>query len=314
MSSRPQDDSLIEISDLGLARDELCVSAVDAGNSCDALEQGRILLVRDPTFFKPYTGWEVLRRLPEGALKGKNVAYDSRTGKLSGIRAGTDHEPIRVGMREYCAAATRLCEALLTPYAKRWRIDLTSFRPLEEKSRELPHRERNDLLHIDSFPSRPTNGARILRCFTNINPVHARVWITSEAINTLPVQLFSSAGLNDVAAKAKSTKSWYKRVFAPFARLGRTSFPQRSPYDRFMLSLHDHMKSNPPCYPKAQIHRHEFAPGATWLLFTDGIPHAVIEGQFALEQTFIVPRSALVRPEHAPVAFLERLAGTRLTV
>jgi hypothetical protein len=43
------------------------------------------------------------------------------------------------------------------------------------------------------------------------------------------------------------------------------------------------------------------------------VSHAVLEGQYALEQTFIISRAAMVRPELAPVAILERLAGYPLT-
>jgi 3-deoxy-D-manno-oct-2-ulosonic acid (Kdo) hydroxylase len=59
--------------------------------------------------------------------------------------------------------------------------------------------------------------------------------------------------------------------------------------------------------------RWEFPPCSTWIVFTDCVSHAVLEGQYALEQTFIVSRKAMVRPEKCPVAILERLAGHELT-
>ena len=42
------------------------------------------------------------------------------------------------------------------------------------------------------------------------------------------------------------------------------------------------------------------------------VSHAVLSGRYALEQTFIVARDSLALPEKAPIAILERLAGTRL--
>jgi hypothetical protein len=45
------------------------------------------------------------------------------------------------------------------------------------------------------------------------------------------------------------------------------------------------------------------------MVFTDGVPHAVMSGQFALEQTFIVPPGALVSPEASPVRVLEAIKG-----
>jgi hypothetical protein len=42
------------------------------------------------------------------------------------------------------------------------------------------------------------------------------------------------------------------------------------------------------------------------------VSHAVLSGQFALEQTFTVSKHALVLPEKAPVRVLERIAGCPL--
>jgi hypothetical protein len=44
------------------------------------------------------------------------------------------------------------------------------------------------------------------------------------------------------------------------------------------------------------------------------VSHAVLEGQYALEQTFLVSRAAMVEPEKSPVSILERLAGFPLTM
>jgi hypothetical protein len=45
------------------------------------------------------------------------------------------------------------------------------------------------------------------------------------------------------------------------------------------------------------------------MVYTDGVPHAVMSGQFALEQTFIVSPAALVSPDVAPVHVLEAATG-----
>ena len=42
-------------------------------------------------------------------------------------------------------------------------------------------------------------------------------------------------------------------------------------------------------------------------MFTDVVPHAVLGGRLALEQTVIVSRESLANPQHAPSAILERL-------
>jgi hypothetical protein len=47
-------------------------------------------------------------------------------------------------------------------------------------------------------------------------------------------------------------------------------------------------------------------------VFTDGVPHAALSGQFALEQTFIIPPDALVTPDAAPIRVLEKLCARAL--
>jgi hypothetical protein len=48
------------------------------------------------------------------------------------------------------------------------------------------------------------------------------------------------------------------------------------------------------------------------MVLTDMVSHAVLSGQFALEQTLILARESLADPEKAPIAILERLAGRAL--
>jgi hypothetical protein len=46
------------------------------------------------------------------------------------------------------------------------------------------------------------------------------------------------------------------------------------------------------------------------MVYTDGVPHAVLAGQYALEQTYIVPPEAFVTPEVAPIRVLETITQT----
>jgi len=48
------------------------------------------------------------------------------------------------------------------------------------------------------------------------------------------------------------------------------------------------------------------------MVFTDGVAHAAISGQFAMEQTLLIPPEALVTPESAPYRILERISAARL--
>ena len=86
----------------------------------------------------------------------------------------------------------------------------------------------------------------------------------------------------------------------------------RAPYDQFMLAFHNFLKENADFQNNFEKTRIEFPPGSTWIVLTDGVAHAVLSGQFALEQTFIVPPPALAAPDKAPIRILESLCNTRL--
>jgi hypothetical protein len=81
-----------------------------------------------------------------------------------------------------------------------------------------------------------------------------------------------------------------------------------------MLGLHDHAKADRDYQgscPQQVLH---FAPGTTWLCFSDQVMHAAISGQYMLEQTIHLPIAALYQPERSPLAILENLCGRPLTV
>jgi hypothetical protein len=48
------------------------------------------------------------------------------------------------------------------------------------------------------------------------------------------------------------------------------------------------------------------------MVYTDMTSHAVLSGQYALEQTYIVSKDAMVTPEKAPVRVLEKMVGAAL--
>src|SRR6202011_4911105 len=88
-------------------------------------------------------------------------------------------------MRRYSQTVERFLTRFLAPYRQRWVLDYASYRPLEEKGRDLSLRRRNDLLHTDAFPTRPTRGWRILRFFHNIHPTRSRDWVVSDPFPVL---------------------------------------------------------------------------------------------------------------------------------
>ena len=79
-----------------------------------------------------------------------------------------------------------------------------------------------------------------------------------------------------------------------------------------MRRLHNAMKEDEQFQRSCAREHFQFAPGSSWMVYTDTVPHAVVAGQFALEQTVLVEPAAMVAPESAPLAVLEKMSGARL--
>jgi hypothetical protein len=277
---------------------------------CERLEAGEILYFATPPFALPEADRaHLLGQHWGGSAIHKNISYRPGTGVLGGFRgdAGARAEIHRV-LRDYSAHVLAFLARFLLPYAGRFAVDYASFRPVEEEGRDLPLHKRNDLLHVDAFPSRPTRGGRILRIFTNLHPERARVWLVTDRFPALAERFAADAGLPRYARPLPAPARLAARV------KGLVGFPGagRSAYDRFMLRFHDFLKEHAAFQAGCAKTRIEFPPLATWLVFTDCVPHAVLSGRHALEQTVIVPTDALVAPQHAPIRVLERLAGVPL--
>jgi len=278
---------------------------------CALLEAGHILFLPQSPISIPSEDRELLLgRKQTSSAYHKNIAYRPAEDRVTGLEASEQKEAseLRRLLRDYSRRSREFLDRFLTPYAGRWKLDYTSFRPIEEKGRPSRLHARNDLLHFDSFPTRPTNGARILRLFTNINPAQNRVWMTAQTFEAFGPRLARTAGLLDVGSSPVS------RAVRFVTRALRLPLKQRPPYDEIMHRCHNAMKEDAGFQANATKSQWEFPPDSTWLVFTDGVSHSVLEGQYALEQTFLIPQSALVRPEASPLAILERLTGNRLTI
>lgn len=277
---------------------------------CEQLEQGNILFFAQPPFSLPPDDIQfLLTQHQSGARHHKNIAYRPTQDRLTGYSDASQAAHLRDVMRGYSRQAIGFASELLSPYAGKWRVDFTSFRPQEEQGRQIRQSARNDLLHTDSFPTRPANGDRILRIFTNVNPSQPRVWLTSETFDVLAARYAGTAGL-PLPESFAPARRWAHNL-ARFAGLGSKA---RSPYDDWMLRFHHFLKANDDFQRTAPRARFEFPPLSTWLVFTDMVSHAVLSGQFALEQTLMISRHSLLLPEKSPVGVLEKLAGVALTL
>ncbi|HTW46366.1 MAG TPA: Kdo hydroxylase family protein [Acidobacteriaceae bacterium] len=281
---------------------------------CAQLEAGDILFF--PQTPVPLTADEtsfLLGQQQTDSSLHKNIAYKPNIDKLSGVDAKTASpaavERLHTIMRRYSQSVVAFLTGFLSPYGANWQLDYASFRPQEEQNRNLPLRRRNDLLHTDAFPTRPTHGARILRFFNNIHPVRTRDWIVSDPFAVV-VKQFAPQQIHPEPGSAISRLG---KGAARAIGLG-AAIPslKRSPYDDFMMRFHNFLKENPRWQAECAKYPFQFSAGSSWMVYTDTVPHAVLAGQYALEQTFLVRPQAMVRPDVSPLRVLEEIAHAKL--
>ena len=272
------------------------------------LEEGAILVLPLTPRGIPASDLDFLRAQKQARGRfHKNIAYRPAADRVTGLARSTtiaERERLRRILAFYSEWSRALLEHLLPAYAGHGRTDYASFRPFEEEGRGLPRHLRNDLIHVDAFPTRPTHGDRILRVFSNIHPNRPREWCSAGTFESLAERYAVSSGILEAALKSSGP------LHRLLARTGLTK--QRSAYDTFMLRFHDFLKDCAEVQDPKNRERLSFPPGSTWMVYTDAVSHGVLSGQFALEQTVIVDRHAMQRPEKAPLSILERLAGASL--
>ncbi|HWZ13104.1 MAG TPA: Kdo hydroxylase family protein [Acidobacteriaceae bacterium] len=289
-------------------------SPEQARSWCRELEAGNILFFPQTPIQLAQADLDfLLQQEQSGSSLHKNIAYKPRADKISGdSAAGAENtERLRGIMRAYSSAVEKFLAGFLAPYQRRWKLDYASFRPQEEQNRNLPLRRRNDLLHTDAFPTRPTYGARILRFFNNIHPTRTRDWVTSDTFDVIAPRY---APREIALPRPFGTLTGTARKAAQAAGLGKV-LPQlkRSPYDDFMMRFHNFLKENEAFQQTCTKYEFKLPPGSSWMVYTDSVPHAVLAGQYALEQTFLIDREAMVAPQLSPLGVLEKLTGATLS-
>jgi hypothetical protein len=275
------------------------LSATDQAIATDALEAGRVLFLPNLRF--ELSDAEQAFLTPDIVGKSKNVSYDPRSGKIGGttVAAMRVHD-LRALMDRFAASTRSLLATLLPSYQSGLHQAKTSLRPVEIAGRKQSWHKDDTRLHVDSFPSQPSRGKRILRVFTNVNPNgRARVWKVGEPFETVARKFWPNLrsplpGELGLLAAVRVTKS------------------VRTRYDHYMLKLHDAMKLDPQYQERFASATHQFPAGSTWVCFTDQVSHAAVAGAHQLEQTFWVDVSVLRNPSSAPLRVLEALAGRKL--
>ncbi len=274
---------------------------------CRRLEAGDIFYFPSTPIGLPPADQEFLLGQRQSESFHKNISYRPSSDRLKGVET---HDPQsrdqthRI-MRDFSRKTVAFMARFFPSYARDWKVDFASFRPIEEQGRNISIRSRNDLIHFDNFPSRPSHGDRLLRIFLNINPTRPRVWVTSDNFEQLAWQYGGKAGLPHPPSALSKVRSRALRVLSGLG----LPVVDRPPYDDFMLRFHHFMKENAEFQRDCPKNQWEFPPYSSWICFTDTTSHACLTGQYALEQTFIVRRGSLIVPEKSPISILERMAG-----
>jgi hypothetical protein len=268
----------------------------------ERLERGEVVFFPTCPFPLPEAGDRAFLFQQRQNRIHKNISFNPQSGRLSGFcfQANEHTDRLRDLLRNFGERTTEWLGRLLPRYAAGWRRDRISLRPEEEAIRPLRLTARNDLLHFDAFPNRPTHGARILRLFVNINLSEARVWVTSDTFARLFARYGRLAGLPGGGG------SWSGRLRDRLLRLFDPGRMGRGEYDSFMVRFHNFLKADDAFQEGCRKHFWKFPPNSLWLAFTDGVSHGELRGRYALEHSFFVPREYLVAPDVAPAAVLER--------
>jgi hypothetical protein len=276
----------------------------------DELERGRIVYFPEcPIALPTEDELAFLRDEMPNRLKDKNISYHPEADKIHGIRGNGEFadRTARI-LKEHSRRVQEFLVAKLSRLTPQWTVGTSSFRPLQERGRNLSAHASNELVHIDAGAYGATHGDRIVRFFVNVNPDEDRVWISKGAFPDLYKRYGAEAGVHPPRSleegpmdQIRSALSKVLALVAPQARL-----LDSSPYDRAMRRFHNFMKDTPSFQEAREGHQEfRFRPYSAWMVFTDMVSHACTEGQFALIDTFVVPLRNCRLQEMAPINILK---------
>jgi hypothetical protein len=232
--------------------------------------------------------------------KSRNISLDA-SGNLKGALGG---DQIQAGLSEmmgrFRSQSLSLVNSYFSCYKGHLRLGPTSFRPSLIETRNQSWRADDRRLHVDAFPTRPTDGERILRVFINVNPDKVpRVWRVGEPFEKV-VERF--------LANTAPYSAWRAKALNLFG----VTKSLRSEYDHLMLQLHDAMKQDLNYQHNSPQLTIEFPTGSVWVCFSDQASHAAMSGQYMMEQTFHLPVSNQHDTHAGPLAILRRYTGREL--
>jgi hypothetical protein len=277
------------------------VSKKNQVKAIKALEQGKLLFFPE---LKVKATPEEMQVLINAVVEPntKNISYDYNTKKIRGSQDSLEKKQLlKEILDKYAEQTIALINNHFPQYTNKLQIGRTSLRPVEIKGRiSTSYRKDDTRLHVDAFPSSPNQGRRILRVFSNINPDgKPRTWRLGEDFFHVAQYFFPK-----IKPQIPGI-SWFMKVF-------KITKGVRTPYDHYMLNIHDKMKYDLSYQNTVDSEVIHIPANSSWVVFSDQVSHAVLSGQHMLEQTFYLPIEAMDDVNTSPIKILEKLAKKNL--
>ncbi|MDA1063392.1 MAG: Kdo hydroxylase family protein [Proteobacteria bacterium] len=282
----------------------------------DALEQGKIVkFFPCPIQLPSADNLHTLRTELPKQLKLKNVSYHPEADKVTGL---DENSPIGELAHEVLSShrnrVTEFLQVVMPTLSRNIKVGTCSFRPIEEKGRNLKPHASNELVHIDAGAYGATNGDQILRFFVNVNPAVDRIWASKGDFPALFEEFGREAGLYDSLSPSLQRGMLGKLRTSLLNGLAGAGLPMApmldsSPYDRVMRKFHNYMKDTPEFQQITAGHQtFRFQPFSAWMVLTDMVSHASVSGQHALVYTGLLKLEDCRLPELAPFNILRAAA------
>jgi hypothetical protein len=284
----------------------------------DALERGSIVYFpQSPVALPAAQDLEFFRQELPQRLKLKNISYHPEDGNTRGLDADDAEMVERVNrvLKNLSDAITDFLARTAPRLTDNWTVGTCSFRPLQERGRDLSAHASNELIHVDAGAYGATHGDRILRFFINVNPLEDRVWATKGAFP----ELFAEHGERARLGFRNAGAGYLEKGPLDHLRSGLLNLAARgvpvlkvldsSPYDRAMRKFHNYMKDTPAFQQQREGHQEfRFPPFCAWMVYTDMVSHACLSGQHAFVHTSLVRLENCHLPEMAPINILRNAA------
>jgi len=280
----------------------------------DHLERGRVLMFPTPPLELPSEEeLQFLKQQTPEYHTRKNISYYPEAQLIRGIKAPPEIEQrtqaILKGYQDRVEACLR---QIIPSFAPGWRSATSSLRVFEENNRGIPIRARSDRIHIDAGTYGASRGDLILRFLTNLDDKE-RVWRCKGTVFDLVETYGEAAGLE--RSEELLRNSMLNRVGSGIVRGLSKAFPslatlETSAYDQAMRHIHNYMKESDDFHqdPEGMVEI-RFKPRSCWLVFADMAGHSCLSGEFAMINTFMIPRQNFRHLEFSPWEVLSRYAA-----